>query len=143
MLNLSKNLIKLNVEAKNAEEAIRAAGALLVAENKVEERYVDAMVQGYKEIGPYIVLAPQVAIPHARPDHGVIEQGVSLVRLKSPVVFGHPTNDPVRLVCAICGTDNTSHIGALQSLASVLGNKEKLATILNAIDEEEILSTFN
>ncbi|MFB6469246.1 PTS sugar transporter subunit IIA [Cytobacillus sp. Hz8] len=140
MLALNENLICLEVEANNAEEAIRKAGSLLVKEKKVEERYIDAMVQGYKEVGPYIVLAPFIAVPHARPEHGVIEQSVSLIRLKEPVVFGHPTNDPVQLVCAICGTDSTSHIGMLQSLSAILGSKEKLEIILNANAKDEIIS---
>ena len=143
MLALTDKLISLDVEAETPEEAIRQAGALLVAGNKVEERYIDAMVKGYKDVGAYIVLAPLIAVPHARPEHGVLEQGVSLVRLKSPVVFGHPTNDPVQIVCAICGIDSTSHIGMLQSLAAVLGNKEKLETILTTINKEEIISIAN
>lgn len=143
MLTINKNLIQLDVEAENAEEAIRAAGKLLAAENKVEERYIDAMVKGFEDVGPYIVLAPSIAIPHARPEHGVLEQGFSLVRLKNPVAFGHPTNDPVQLVCAICGTDATSHIGMLQTIAAVLGNKEKLEVLLTSNNEEEILSILN
>lgn len=143
MLTINKNLIQLDVKAETAEEAIRAAGALLAAENKVEDRYIDAMVKGFEDVGPYIVLAPSIAIPHARPEHGVLEQGFSLVRLKEPVVFGHPTNDPVQLVCAICGTDSTSHIGMLQSIAAVLGDKAKLEIILNSDSEEEILSILN
>ncbi|MCM3800181.1 PTS sugar transporter subunit IIA [Caldibacillus thermoamylovorans] len=143
MLNLNTNLIRLDVEVETAEEAIREAGLLLVGVNKVEKRYIDAMVKGYQDVGPYIVLAPSIAIPHARPEHGVLEQGVSLIRLKTPVGFGHPSNDPVQLVCAICGTDSTSHIRLLQCLASVLGDKNKLEVILNTPNIEEIISIFN
>ncbi|PLR81650.1 PTS sugar transporter subunit IIA [Bacillus canaveralius] len=143
MLQLNEKLISLDVEAESAEAAIRSAGALLVEENIVEERYVDAMVKGFQDIGPYIVLAPSIAIPHARPEHGVLQQSVSLVRLKIPVKFGHPTNDPVQLVCAISGIDSTSHIGMLQSLASVLGDKTKLEIILSSNNKEEIISIFN
>ncbi|NYE05743.1 mannitol/fructose-specific phosphotransferase system IIA component (Ntr-type) [Bacillus niacini] len=140
MLALTEKVISLDVEATTPEEAIRIAGALLVADNKVEERYVEAMVKGLKDVGPYIVIAPLIAVPHARPEQGVIQQGVSIVRLKNPVVFGHPTNDPVQIVCALCGTDSTTHIGMLQSLAAILGNKEKLKTILTTDSKEEIIS---
>ena len=140
---LNERLIKLDVEAATAEEAIRKAGELLVAEGKVEERYIDAMIKGFQEIGPYIVLAPSIAIPHARPEHGVKEQGLSLIRLKHPVVFNHPINDPVTLVCAICGVDSTSHIEMLRSLASILGDKSKLAIIMASKDKQEILSIMN
>ena len=140
MIPLNEKLIRLDVEVETAEEAIRRAGELLVAAGKVEERYIDAMVKGYEEVGAYIVLAPSIAIPHARPEHGALEQSVSMIRLKQPVVFGHPTNDPVQLVCAICGVDSSSHVGMLQKLASVLGNKSKLNGIMTAKSKEEILS---
>jgi mannitol/fructose-specific phosphotransferase system IIA component (Ntr-type) len=138
MLPLSQEVVRLDAEAKTAEEAIRLAGSLLVEAGKAEAGYVDAMVKGFREIGPYIVLAPGIAIPHARPEHGVKEQCLSLVRLKEPVVFGHPANDPVRLVCAIGGVDNTGHIGMLQALASVLGDANKLQGIMEAATFSEL-----
>jgi mannitol/fructose-specific phosphotransferase system IIA component (Ntr-type) len=138
MLPLSQHVVLLDAEANSAEEAIRLAGDLLVQAGKVDPEYVDAMVKGYLDIGPYIVLAPGIAIPHARPEHGVKEQCISLVRLNQPVVFGHPTNDPVRLVCAIGGVDNTGHIRMLQALADILGDSQKLQGIMAAASYQEL-----
>ncbi|MEK3889687.1 PTS sugar transporter subunit IIA [Bacillus sp. FSL K6-3431] len=141
MLTLSEGLIELDVKASDAEDAIRKAGQLLVNEGLAEERYVDAMVKGFQDIGPYIVIAPNIAFPHARPELGAKGKGVSMIRLSEPVVFGHPTNDPITLVCALCGTDNTSHIEMLQALANVLRDEEKLDIIMNkAISKQEIIS---
>ncbi|MET3697057.1 PTS system IIA component (L-Asc family) [Bacillus oleivorans] len=139
MLTLTEGLIELNVEVVDAEEAIRIAGQLLVDEGLAEERYVDGMVKGYKEVGPYIVVAPGIAFPHARPEFGAKKKGVSIVRLSHPIPFGHPTSDPISLVCALCGTDSTSHIEMLQALAELLRDEEKLHTILNASTKKEIL----
>ncbi|MEK4148694.1 PTS sugar transporter subunit IIA [Robertmurraya sp. FSL W8-0741] len=141
MLTLTEGLIELDVKAKDAEDSIRKAGQLLVNEGLADQGYVDAMVKGFKEVGPYIVVAPNIAFPHARPELGAKEKGVSLIRLSQPVVFGHPTNDPITLVCALCGTDSTSHIQMLQALADILRDEEKLNVIMNtATSKEEILS---
>lgn len=141
MLTLTEGLIELDVKAKDAEDAIRQAGQLLVNEGLAEESYVEAMVKGYKDVGPYIVVAPNIAFPHARPEFGAKKKGVSIIRLSEPVVFGHPTNDPIQLVCALCGTDSTSHIEMLQSLADLLRDEEKLTVIMNpATSKQEILS---
>ncbi|HWO77441.1 MAG TPA: PTS sugar transporter subunit IIA [Bacillus sp. (in: firmicutes)] len=139
MLTLTEGLIELNVEAKDAEDAIRKAGQLLVDEGLAEERYVEGMVKGFKEIGPYIVVAPNIAFPHARPEFGAKKKGVSIVRLSKPVSFGHPTNDPISLVCALCGPDSTSHIEMLQALAELLRDEESLNVIMNARTKNEIL----
>ncbi|MDM5338480.1 PTS sugar transporter subunit IIA [Fictibacillus enclensis] len=130
--------IILDAEAASAADAIHTAGNLLVVSGLAEPRYVEAMIQGFTDVGPYIVLAPGIAVPHARPEHGVNQTGMSFVRLKEEVVFGHPGNDPVRLVCAICGTDNISHIGLLQQLSGVLGNPNKLNALYRATTKEEV-----
>ncbi|GGE30331.1 transcriptional antiterminator, bglG family protein [Pullulanibacillus camelliae] len=140
MLQVKKEMVIINEKAISAEEAIRKAGKLLVDAGKVSFNYVDAMVKGYKEIGPYIVLGPHIAIPHARPEYGVYEQCLSMVLLEDPVSFGHPTNDPVKLVCAIGGTDNESHINMLRELSTVLGDPEKIYGLMNARDYNEFVS---
>lgn len=141
MLVLTEELIELDIKAENAEDAIRKAGQLLVNAGLAEDRYVDAMVKGFQDVGPYIVIAPHIAFPHARPESGALGKGVSIVRLSEPVVFGHPSNDPITLVCALCGTDSTSHIEMLQALANLLRDEEKLNMIMNtATTKEDILS---
>lgn len=142
IIPINHELIELDVPAESAEAAIQKAGELLVQAGKVEASYVAAMIKGYQDVGPYIVLAPGIAIPHARPEHGVNEQCISVIRLEKEVVFGHPSNDPVRLVCSIGGVDSTSHIGMLQALSGILGNKEKLHVLLTTDNKEEFLSVF-
>lgn len=95
---LDKELVNLHGSAKNADEAIVQAGELLVNAGYVSEQYVEKMVESYHENGAYFVIAPQIAIPHARPTDGVENSAVSLVVLKEGVNFGHAANDPVRLV---------------------------------------------
>ncbi|MFZ5817162.1 MAG: BglG family transcription antiterminator [Bacillota bacterium] len=121
---LSPALIRLDLEAADWEEAIRLAGAPLVESNQVEPRYVDAMVETVRRIGPYIVVDKGIAMPHARPEDGVREVAFSLIRLRRPVQFGHPTNDPVHLVVALASPDAGTHLRALQQLADLLACPE-------------------
>ena len=51
------NLIAVGVHVEDWEEAVRESGRLLVEDKAVEPRFVDAMIEGVKEFGPYIVLA--------------------------------------------------------------------------------------
>src|SRR5699024_12671196 len=95
---LDNGLIKLGAEVQTAEEAIHEAGNLLLKEGDVKQTYIDAMLKAYKENGPYFVLAPHIAIPHARPEDGVTEDSVYLLQLKIPLMIGHLSNDPVKLI---------------------------------------------
>ena len=70
---LERDLVDLHVNAEDPEEAIREAGRLLAEAEAVSPGYVEAGLRNYRERGPYFVLAPHLAIPHARPEDGVEE----------------------------------------------------------------------
>ena len=135
---LKEEAVRLDVQALNAVDAIRISGNLLVDAGYAEPRYVDAMLKGFLEVGPYIVLAPGIAIPHARPENGALASGFSLVRLATPIEFGHDKNDPVKLVCAITGVGSNGHIEMLQKVAGILGDKDKHQQLLEVQNFEDI-----
>ncbi|MFF2157044.1 PTS sugar transporter subunit IIA [Paenibacillus chitinolyticus] len=135
---LEPSLIALDVEAETAEEAIRLAGGLLADGGAAEARYAEAMVDSYREKGPYFVLAPHIALPHARAEDGVKEASVSLLRLKKPVVFGHAANDPVQLVFALGGSTSSEHIAMLRKLTMLLSNPDNVEAFKQAADVDTI-----
>lgn len=135
---LKREAVKLDIQPKNVLEAIKMSGDLLVKAGYATEKYTEAMIKGFNEVGPYIVLAPGIAIPHARPDQGALKTGLSLLRLKEPIEFGHQKNDPVQIVCAIVGLGNNGHIEILQKIATILGNRDKHDQILKAKNYEEL-----
>lgn len=92
----SENLIKLNIEATEWEDAVRKAAQPLLDAGKVKQSYVDDIIVGAKESGPYFVLAQHVALPHARPEAGALESAIGIATLKTPVEFGSEANDPVK-----------------------------------------------
>jgi len=96
------------------------------------------MVETVKQLGPYSVIAPGIAMPHARPEAGVLKPGLSLVTLENPIEFGNKENDPVDIVVSFCATDNTSHIQMLAELAQLLGSEEAVTTIRNAKEVSEV-----
>ena len=101
------NLIAVGVHVNDWQEAVRESGRLLVEDNAVEPRFVDAMIESVKEFGPYIVLAPGFAMPHAKAEAGCIKTSMSLITLTEPVEFGNPDNDPVHVVAALTAKDHS------------------------------------
>ncbi len=140
---LTSDTVLARVSAKSWQEAANQAGQLLIDAGKVESRYVEKMKQSLEEIGPYVVVAPGIALLHARPDDGVIEPCVSLVTLKDPVEFGHSENDPVDVVFAFGAKDKQSHIPALRQLAGLLENLDVINNIRNAETNEALLEAFH
>ena len=107
----------VRVAASSWPAAIRAAGQGLVDQGAAEARYVERCVAQVEEVGPYIVVAPGIALAHARPEDGALALGISVAVLDRPVAFGHAANDPVDVVLAFCSPDRDSHVGLLSALA--------------------------
>lgn len=133
-----KSLVTLDIEVKDAEEAIRGAGQLLVDSGAAETTYVEAMLAAYREKGPYIVIAPHIALPHAKAESGVHEAAVAFARLKEPVKFGHADNDPVDLVFALGSSSSSDHIKLLRTLSSLLTEPANIEAIRSAKSAEEL-----
>lgn len=131
---LDEKLVALEVPVDTPEAAIREAGKLLFQNGLITENYLEAMVASYLKNGPYIVLAPHIALPHARPEDGVKEACVSLIQLKHPIRFGHKTNDPVSLVFALGATTGELHLQLLQRLSMILGNAGNVRKLIDARD---------
>lgn len=111
---------------------MRACGRLLVDAGAVEDRYVDAMLDVVRQMGPYIVIAPGIAMPHARPTDGVHHNAFSLVRTRTAVEFGNADNDPATLLVGLAAGDKDPHVTALRQLVSLIGDRHNVETMRNA-----------
>lgn len=135
---LPPSRIALGVEVSDWRAAVVAAGSLLVETQVVEPGYIEAMIRIAEELGPYIVIAPRIAMPHARPEDGALETGLSFVKLSTPIEFGHPDHDPVHLVFGLAAVDKKMHISALQTLAEMLSTEILLEELMQAESVEEV-----
>lgn len=120
------------------QEAVRTAGQLLVDISVATDRYVDAIVDAVERLGPYIVLAPGIALAHARPEDGATGVGFSLVKLAEPVNFGSRENDPVDLVFAFATPNAEDHVSALSALADFLEAGDNLVRLRAARTDDEL-----
>jgi len=147
LLSLSELLpsqrIKLDVMVNTWQEAIREAGRLLFDSGAVTYEYIEAMVKVAEELGPYIVIAPGIALPHAATKAGAKQTALSLIKLAEPLNFGNPDNDPVRLVFGLSAIDKKAHIMALQALAKIFLSKDLVNQLINADSISSVTGTFH
>lgn len=136
---ISRETVRAKVSVQDWEEATESVGRLLVSAGKITAEYITAMKRVLKEMGPYAVIAPGIVLLHARPEDGVLLPCLGLVTLMVPVPFGHSENDPVDLVFALGAVDKQAHISALQQLAEMLGDPDKLQEIRSAANDGSLL----
>ena len=129
--------------AKDWEEAIRIVGSLYEKEGIATSEYAEAMIQGVHEFGPYMVLMPGLAMPHAKATKGVKRAGTCVVTLSTPVEFGSEANDPVDTLVSFAAGDNKGHITMIKSLARTLSDADLIEKIRAAETDEQLAALFN
>ncbi len=137
---LPDSAITIGARAADWREAVQAAGQALVASGATTDAYTDEMIATVEALGPYIVIAPGIALAHSRPSPAVRHAGMSLVTLARPVEFGHRTNDPVSLVVGLAAPDDEGHVSALATLADFLTDEGRRAALLHAADPRVVRS---
>ena len=136
---IDERAVAVGAEAGSWQAAVELCGGLLVESGVAEERYVPAMVRTVEELGPYVVIAPGVAIPHARPEDGAIKPGISVLILREPVEFGSEENDPVDLLFGFATTGSDAHVEIIRALAEFIGEQENLEKLRRARTEGDAL----
>ena len=120
------------------KEAIQIAGLPLLNEGAISQSYIEAIIRLKEEIGPYFVIAPRIAMPHARPEEGARALGLSVVKLAKAVVFNADENDPVDTLFMFAAPDSNSHIEMISQLAELLSDESEMEKVFNARSKEEL-----
>ena len=131
--------ISVQYEAADSTQAIREAGRLLCEQGCTKPGYTDCMIAIDQQYRSYIAILPHVALPHARPCDGVIAPGFSFVTLKDGVAFGHPENDPIRLVVGLAAGAGMQHANALMELISMLSEPGNVDTLCRCATPQEFM----
>lgn len=133
--------IRIIDEVADWKEAISQAVLPLIENGYVETRYVDSIIENTEKFGPYYVIAPNIALPHARPEQGVLKKQLGILLLRHPIKFSQDGFD-VRLLITLAASDSESHLQTLSKLSDILGDDDRIGKILGASSVEQIYRLF-
>ncbi|MDB1750238.1 PTS sugar transporter subunit IIA [Enterococcus avium] len=119
------------------QEAIRMGAEPLVNNGIVEKAYVEAIIQNVLENGNYVILLPQVAMPHARPEYGSKGVGLTFLHVKEPVMF--PDEEPVKIFFTLSSDSPEGHLDLIASLGELLSDEELYEKLFDVETEAELL----
>ena len=137
---IDPTFVQLGVSARDWRDAVRKSAAPMVAAGAFESAYVDDIISGAEEHGPYFVLTRGVAMPHGLPEAGVREPALGICRLETPVDFGNVACDPVRYVLPFGSADAEAHLDALTALVDLIDDPAFFAAIDAACDPTPVLA---
>lgn len=136
---------KINVinAIDNWKNAIRLSAEPLLAQGYMAEHYIEAIFKSHEEFGPYYLLAPGLAMPHARPEQGALRNGLAFLHIKEGISFGSTENDPVYVVIMLCACSGNEHITMIGELAELFSDRQKLERLLKADDIKAIQAVID
>ncbi|MDT2828045.1 PTS sugar transporter subunit IIA [Enterococcus viikkiensis] len=138
-MELVPEMILMDQEYANKEDAIRACGQLLVDAGCVESGYVDAMIERNKLVSVY--MGNFIAIPHGTDEakHYVKKSGISVIQVPTGVRFGKDDTEDVAMVLfGIAGIGN-EHLNILQKIAIFCSDVENVVKLADAKTKEEVI----
>lgn len=135
---LSDTTITLRQKVETWQQALDICARPLLEAGVIEPEYVAAIIEQHHKLGPYYVLAPGLAMPHARPEEGAKGLGLSLLKLEQGISFGSKDFDPVNIIIMLAAPDKHSHIETISALAELFSSDEDMNKLHQATNLEEI-----
>lgn len=133
---LTERRITVKDSVKDWREAIYLAAKPLEEDGSIEPAYTKAMILSVESGGPFIILSPGIALPHARPEAGVRWMSMSLLKVKEKVYFTEEKY--ANLFFVLASTDGNSHLNALKELSALFSDGAAYDKFMKADTVEEL-----
>ncbi|MCW6653130.1 PTS sugar transporter subunit IIA [Aerococcaceae bacterium NML210727] len=139
---IENNSIRLGLNATTWQEAVELSIDPLIESGAVLPEYYDAVIASTEEYGPYYILMPGMAMPHARPEAGVQRDSFSLVTLTEPVTFSD--GKEVSVLIALAATSSQIHASvAIPQVVALLEIENAVSRLEQATTAEEVLAMID
>jgi len=136
---MTADRMALQAAVPSWDAGVRASSALLVRDGFVTPAYVAEIFAGFAANGSAMVVAPHVVLAHARPEHGAVRTGLSLVTAVEPVPLAGDAAIPLSVFFTFAAVDAVEHLALLQRLARVLVDETALAVLRTSADTDRVL----
>lgn len=133
--------VQICEKANDWREAIRISVQPLEQGGYVKSCYKDGIIENLEKFGPYIMIADEIAMPHARPEQGAIETQIGITLFREGVRFDGK-EATARLFVTLAAKDSDSHLDALAKISELLSDDEIVEKILEASDVQTLYHYF-
>lgn len=122
------------------EEAITASCQPILNEGIIKEEYIQSIISCIKKYGPYIVIAPDIALPHSTEGGSSVNgTAICFMKTKEPVSFkpGDPDMD-VHLFFTLAANDSEKHMKNIQKIAIELSDDSVVSLLQKAENADDL-----
>ncbi|MGL4562328.1 MAG: PTS sugar transporter subunit IIA [Brevinema sp.] len=116
----------------------------LLDQQFITEHYINAAIKYGETLSFFYLITSGLAMPHARPEDGVLKHGFSMLIIKNGINFGlsHRYN-PVYCVVGLAATSSSSHIKDMMDISEIFSSEQMLPTLIQKNNVDDIISCLN
>ncbi|MBO1308254.1 BglG family transcription antiterminator [Enterococcus sp. 669A] len=123
-------------QATTWEEVFKQAFDLLKARGSVTQEYINVVYDIFKEDYPFMMIAKDTYLPHAKPEFGVLQPDYQVVLLQDPVML--PNQEPMKMIITLAPSRENQHVEWLLRLNHILLASETLQQIKEISSSEQL-----
>ncbi len=126
------------------QEAVAAGCEPMIKNQIITTEYIDQIVSSIEKYGPYIVIAPNIAMPHSTESaQGVLKTAIGFMKVEEPVHFeeGNPEKD-ARLFFTLAAENHEEHLKNMMDLVELLQNEEIIEDLLSSSSDGDLLQVI-
>lgn len=127
-------------EKTDWEQSIQLTGRKLIEDGSIEPRYIDAVIQKNKQMGPYMFITDKVVLAHAKIEDGAVKLGVNMGIFHVPVEF--TSNRKAEIIIFLAAENQESHLRILNDIMMIFANKANTEKIVSCSDTETVINTI-
>lgn len=135
---IENNSIRLGLTAETWQEAVHLAVEPLIESGAATEEYYEAIIESTEEYGPYYILMPGMAMPHAQAGKGVSKDAFALITLTKPVTFSDGKEVSVLLTLAATTADIHTSV-AIPQIIALFELENSIERLVACQSPEEVL----
>ncbi|WP_271001643.1 BglG family transcription antiterminator [Listeria seeligeri] len=133
----TEETIMLEKSCPTWRRAIKVGTKCLEDLSIVEPSYHEKIIENLKTYGPYMVIAPGVAIAHAGANDGVLMDGLGVAVIEDGILFYDRYEEPVHVIFTLALNTKEAH-SIVEQLMKLALNEEKMNKIKLASSKRDI-----
>ncbi|MET3559006.1 transcriptional antiterminator/mannitol/fructose-specific phosphotransferase system IIA component (Ntr-type) [Streptococcus rupicaprae] len=127
-------------KAINWKQGLRLIGEILIEQGFITENYLNLVIKQMRQEDSYYILGESVAIPHASPEDGVLQEACAVLVSKQPIIF--PKDRPVHFIVLLALLDNKNHLGALNQIMHLSRSPDLQQELLSQIEQPSLYTSL-
>ncbi|WP_314011618.1 PTS sugar transporter subunit IIA [Pseudostreptobacillus hongkongensis] len=133
---LTEDKVKFVDNVKDWQEAFNILGKNMLRHKSITQEYIVEMINMVEKIGPYMVIDDGIALPHAKPEHGVLKTDVSILIIKDGVMI---KDRKVYIMFCFSTINENSHLELLSDIYKLIMKDKFLKEILELKDYKQLI----